>query len=269
MGEPTLNPWFFDMVLSASKRGMRVGTNSNLASLRKDDAQRWVTCGLNDLQVSVAGVSSRTHESICRGSSLDRVLRNLEEILEQRFLLNIEHLKIRLVFVAMRQNFDELPQLVRLAANLGVDGIFVQNLCHDYGDVKTSERYSKVREFSREQSLLFAPLSKVTSTFAEAEAEADSYHVELRLPRLRPRGSFTSDTQPCDWPWTGVYITYDGFVMPCCMISTPDRLNFGNILESSFESIWNSERFSAFRERLRTEDPPEVCGACSVYKGIF
>ena len=46
-------------------------------------------------------------------------------------------------------------------------------------------------------------------------------------PRLYPEG--TPGRARCDWPWAGVYVSSSGHAMPCCMVSTPDRSNFGNM----------------------------------------
>ena len=57
--------------------------------------------------------------------------------------------------------------------------------------------------------------------------------------------------------------------MPCCMVSTPDRINFGNISELGAEGLWNGPHYQEFRKQLSSDEPPEVCRSCSVYKGIF
>ena len=57
--------------------------------------------------------------------------------------------------------------------------------------------------------------------------------------------------------------------MPCCMVSTPDRINFGNIAEQGFEKTWNSAIYQAFRSQLASDEPPEICRSCSLYAGIF
>ncbi len=57
--------------------------------------------------------------------------------------------------------------------------------------------------------------------------------------------------------------------MPCCMVATPDRIHFGNMAEQGVAANWNREAYQAFRDRLSTETPPEVCQACSVYSGTF
>ena len=57
--------------------------------------------------------------------------------------------------------------------------------------------------------------------------------------------------------------------MPCCMVSTPDRINFGNIIEQGIEQTWNGKDYQLFRDKLASEDPPEVCRSCSIYSGTF
>ena len=57
--------------------------------------------------------------------------------------------------------------------------------------------------------------------------------------------------------------------MPCCMIATPDRANFGNMAAAGAAAVWNSADYHEFRDRLDSDDPPEVCRSCSVYHGTF
>lgn len=57
--------------------------------------------------------------------------------------------------------------------------------------------------------------------------------------------------------------------MPCCMVATPDRIHFGNMAEQGVERIWNGTAYQAFRDRLASDVPPEICASCSVYHGIF
>ena len=57
--------------------------------------------------------------------------------------------------------------------------------------------------------------------------------------------------------------------MPCCMVATPDRINFGNMTEQGVEQTWNSAVYQDFRDQLASEQPPEVCRSCSLYSGTF
>lgn len=49
--------------------------------------------------------------------------------------------------------------------------------------------------------------------------------------------------RPCYFLYGSFMVDYDGVVVPCCL----GRYEFGNLLESSFEEIWNNEKFVAAR----------------------
>ncbi len=53
------------------------------------------------------------------------------------------------------------------------------------------------------------------------------------------------------------------------MVSTPDRINFGNMAEHGVDAVWNSDAFRAFRDQLASDEPPEICRTCSIYLGTF
>jgi radical SAM protein with 4Fe4S-binding SPASM domain len=173
--------------------------------------------------------------------------------------------------VIMRQNLSELPDLVRLAHRWQVEGMFVQHLCHDFGESSLPARYRPMRAFVDEQTLLHEDERKVEAAFDEAREVARTLGMDLRLPRAHPRvhPPGTPGRQRCDWPWRGAYVSYDGYAMPCCMVSTPDRVNFGNIAGQGFAAIWNGADYQAFRDRLDSAEPPEVCRSCAVYSGTF
>ena len=67
----------------------------------------------------------------------------------------------------------------------------------------------------------------------------------------------------------GAYIAFSGEAMPCCMIATPDRLNFGNVVKEGVAAVWNNDAYNAFRARLAADEPPEICRGCAVYNGAF
>ena len=238
LGEPMMHPRFFDMVSMAAGRGIKVSTNTNLTLLSARRAEACVTSGLAELHASIDGATAGTYERIRVRAHFDRIVRNLEGLVEARRRLGSETPKIRMVVVAMRQNLHEFPDLVRLARRLGIDTVFVQHLCHDFG---------------------------------EARAVAAELGVKLRLPMTRPRlhPPGTPGPERCDWPWRGAYISYDGLAMPCCMVATPDRVQLGNVVERGFDAVWDGPEYHAFREALSSETPPEVCRSCAIYSGTF
>ena len=271
LGEPMMHPRFFDMIEYAVEKGIRVTTNTNLTLLTTARAERCVTSGLHGIHVSIDGASAETYERIRARAHFDRVVRNLERLMEARRRHASRLPDVQLVLVIMRQNLSELPELVRLAHQWSVTTIFVQHLCHDFGESALPERYRPMREFVDRQTLLGEDPVRVERYFGEARAVAQELGVELRLPRTQPRlhPPGTPGPQRCDWPWRGAYVSYQGYAMPCCMIATPDRLNFGSMVEQGVDATWTGEDYQAFRDALASDEPPEICRSCAVYRGIF
>jgi radical SAM protein with 4Fe4S-binding SPASM domain len=271
LGEPMMHPRFFDMVAYAAAKGIRVTTNSNLTLLNARRAELCVTSGLDWLHVSIDGATAQTYERIRVRAHFERVMRNLDLLLNARERLGSARPHVRMVAVVMRQNLHELPDLVRLAHRWSMEEMFVQHLCHDFAESSLPAQYRPMREFVQAQTLLEDDPERVERYFGQAREVARELGVSLRLPRTRPRvhPPGTPGPERCNWPWTGAYISYQGYALPCCMVSTPDRINFGNIVERSVEQTWNSAAYQAFRDRLASDEPPEVCRSCSLYSGTF
>jgi radical SAM protein with 4Fe4S-binding SPASM domain len=271
LGEPLMHPRFFDMVRYAVDRGVQVSTNSNLTLLSARRAELCVRSGLYQLHVSVDGASEQVYERIRVRGRLARVLSNLGHLREAKARLSSSLPHLRLVMVLMRQNLHELPDVVRLAHRHGIDTMFVQHLCHDFGEDSLPAEYQPMRSFVQGETLLGEDPQRIARYFSEAREAASHLGVDLRLPRVQPRPHppGTPGRNRCDWPWHGPYISYQGYAMPCCMVSTPDRINFGNMAEQGVQALWSARGYQEFREALSSDQPPEVCRSCAVYHGTF
>jgi radical SAM protein with 4Fe4S-binding SPASM domain len=271
LGEPLMHLYFFDMVRYAVERGIRVSTNTNLTILTEERAEECVESGLHVMHVSIDGASEHVYEAIRIKAHFDKVLRNLRRLTRAKEKLHSDSPEIRLVCVVMRENLAELPALVRLACQEGIRTMSVQHLCHDFGESSLPRQYAPMRDFIESQTLLHEDSALVENIFAEARTLAARLGIALRLPNVVPRShpSGTPGRKRCDWPWRGPYISYDGQAMPCCMVATPDRISFGNMAIDGVEATWNNDAYNAFRNRLDSDDPPEICRSCAIYRGTF
>jgi len=272
LGEPMMHPRFFDMVRHAKERGMQVSTNSNLTLLNARRAAMAVGSGLDWLHVSIDGATAATYERNRVRAHFDRVLANLAHLLAAKRQAGSDHPHVRLVVVVMRQNLAELPDLVRLAHRWSMEAMFVQHLAHDFAESSLPADYLPMRAFVQAQTLLEETPERIARYFDEARRVAEELGMPLRLPRTRPRlhPPGTPGRRRCDWPWSGAYLSYQGDAMPCCMVATPDRSNFGNMVQHGVRAIWDGDAYREFRRRLlRCELPPEICRTCSVYSGTF
>jgi radical SAM protein with 4Fe4S-binding SPASM domain len=258
------------MIEYASARGVRMGFNTNATLLTRAKAERLVDGGLSWLCVSLDGATAATYEGVRDGASFERVRANVLGLIEVMAHRNATTPDLSLVFVAMRRNVDELPAVVRLAAQWGIGKVRVQNLSHSFSDTDPAGRFREIREFTAAEALWRRPDDRSAEWFGHARDAATALGVDLRLPELEdPPARRSAGTPGCAWPWTDVYITHDGKVEPCCMVMGSERATLGDLTLQDFPTVWAGEPYVAFRRALTTEHPPAVCEGCSMYRGVF
>jgi MoaA/NifB/PqqE/SkfB family radical SAM enzyme len=118
-GEPLLRSDAPRLMAHAHQRGIRnlhVNTNAVLLDDRRRDAV--LEAGVRSFNISVDGPRAEVHERV-RGvpGSFAKTVENLQRVLEQRDALG---LRVRMNFTVMRSNVDDLPEMLVLAQDLGV-----------------------------------------------------------------------------------------------------------------------------------------------------
>jgi radical SAM protein with 4Fe4S-binding SPASM domain len=271
LGEPLLAPDLMVMIAYAAARGIRVGFNTNATLLTRARSRALIASGLDWLHVSVDGATAQTYESIRDGASFATVCTNVAALTGEVRASGGTRPTVSLVFVAMQRNVHELPDLVRLAATLGIARVRVQNLSHSFGDVQGDDEYREIRSDTLAQAL-WTPerRSAAARVFAQAQDVAREVGVTLRLPHLEePAVGREAGARGCDWPWRSAYVRHDGRVQPCCMLMGEDRAIQGSLADADFATIWRATPYAQFRAALRTGEPPEPCRGCALYRGVF
>ncbi len=200
---------------------------------------------LSYIVFSVDGATAETYETIRTGSNFEKVWRNLCDVVKERDTLGQSRPILRIEFVAMRDNVAELPQLVRMADQAGVDAIKVSHL------VAWDENMA-------EKSLLHDPILCQTS-FAAAAREAENRRIRLELPKVFGAIPPHSDTPHCRYPWQYAMISFEGDVRACCFAP---QFTMGNLRDKSFDDIWNSGAYRKLRAALHGGNDPMPCLRC-------
>lgn len=250
MGEPTMNRSYPELVHRARARGLFVQTTTNGTLLGKERGKVLLDSGIDQIYVSIDGATAATHEAIRAGSSFERTLENVRTMVQRRGASASPILEAWCV--GQRANAPELPDLVRLVADLGLDRLTIQHDLTDWG---------------KEEFRTRAGERNLASDLDHCIERAREVATELGLPFAVHTGNrFDLDRgERCPWPWTSTYVTAEGKISPCCFLADPDTLSLGDLNEKTFEEIWQDDPYRTFRRAHAAGTPPPACQQC--YRG--
>lgn len=266
VGEPLLNRDLPAMIayLKGRPDPPHVLFNSNAILLPSTRQEALLEAGLDEFRVSLDAAQRELYARIRGIDAFDRMVENVTAF--SRRIRQAGHgPRLSLWFTAMRENLAELPELVRLAHDLGVEEVYVQRLVY-YGQGLAVQ----------EQSLFRAMRAIEDAWLKEAEALAMDLGITFRASgATSPRESLMSpdgNRRPwsqCHRPRTLLYVTANGNVLPCCFSPFTTHNYPGLILGNAFElplvEIWNGVAYRRFRGALQSDSPPESCDRCGVH----
>jgi len=265
VGEPLLNPGLAAMIGHLKQRADApcVLFNSNALALTPHLQEVLMESGLDEFRVSIDAAHPELYRQIRGVDALDRVTANVARF-AQRIARAGGGPRLSLWFTAMQSNLADLPDLVRLAHRLEVGEVYVQRLVF-FGQGLARQ----------EQSLFRAMQAHEGALLEQAEGLAQALGIRLCASGcVSPRESLLSpDGDPRPWsrcrrPWTLIYVTANGDVLPCCFspFSTRDYpgLILGNVFRQPLNEIWDGAVYRSFRTALRSDVPPEPCDRCGV-----
>jgi len=255
LGEPLLNPDFFDMVRAARRRGVRVLT-TNGSLLDAERRRELLSCGLHHLNISVDAANPETHARLRPGSDLEQIADGVKALVRERGPRRFP--VIRVWHVVQRESTAEIPALVQRCLDWGVDGLLCTAKLTNFGSAPMEEVVGRRR----------AVADDLQRVLPEARRLAESAHLEFRCPSAPPPPGKPSHGRPCRWPWSRTFITAQGHVVPCPYASGPEGLLLGRLLpgraapEVDFGSAWNGLAMQRLREAIRSNANPAFCRAC-------
>jgi len=257
-GEPLLCQDIFDMIRDAVRRGAHTVLNTNGTLLDEARCAQVLDSGLHELRISLDGVQPETVASMAGADIQDVVARRIRTMVRTRG--TGPRPRISLWMVATRLNIAELPDLVQLAADLGVDEVYAQRLVLTGHGVAT-----------REHSLHGRGGAMLQDIVARAERVAAQTGVALRASGRQPiLESFAMPDDPapqrgCWRPWRSAVVTASLRVLPCCIssfVAPYEELELGNLRTQSWNEIWNSAAYQRLRSGLLGDTPNAECRGC-------
>ncbi|MDR1418253.1 MAG: radical SAM protein [Endomicrobium sp.] len=244
-GEPTSHPNFEGMLKILDNHSVRkyFCTNGMRLNKIKDAIFNY---NIDVFAVSVDGATQETNNKIRRGSDILKINSYLKEIVLEKTRKNLKYPHINYVFCAMKQNLDELPDLINMAADVGLDEVKVVFL--------TAFDQRLVNQ------TLYGEEEKVREVFKKTEERAQKHKILLKLPYIA--GSDPAENalhRDCFVAYRDFYLGSDGYVRPC-MSTSQKFFKFDKYCK--FFDMWNAGEFKKHRMIVNTPNMPNSCKNC-------
>ncbi len=277
-GEPLAHPDIASMVAAAKGIGAQVELITNGTLLTDDLSLELAGAKLDVLWVSLDGSTVEGYGGVRPGAELDQVVSNVMNFRTVSWNRNQQLPHIGIVFVAMKRNIAELPEVVRLGRKVLADRFLITNVLPYTEELSEELLYNSVLITAPKQPSPFLPrlmLSKIDSTEITREP---LYRVFREWQGAQGNPLVAGNTGNC-CPFIekgSTAICWDGSVSPCLalMHSHTSYLNerqrrsrrhvVGNVNEHSMSELWSHPDYVALRERVQSFQfsPCAFCGGC-------
>lgn len=269
IGEPLLNRELPRMIEHLKARGVYVLFNSNATLLTPDWQERLIETGLDEFRVSMDAATEESYERIRGLPMLGKLVANLKELSLLKRRLGVERPRVSLWLVGLKENLGEMPAFFALAEEVGADEVYLQRLVYAEGGPAGSV-------MSREHSVYKSSGKQVDEVLEVCEELSRKHGVALRASgATAPRSSLAGGGDPYPWqacrrPFSLMYMTANGNILPCCIAPFAVALHeypglvLGNVRDESLAEIWYGERYQEFRRKLMSPEPATPCRGCGV-----
>lgn len=289
VSEPLLSKQFVDIM--AALKGYHVPSTEVITNgmlLDEPKIAAMIDGNLSRIIVSIDGATAATYESIRHGASFRRLFDNLRLLQQIKKAQGASRPLLRFNFVMMRSNIEELPDLIRLAAELGAKQVTAQHMTIYEGGAMDDESLYAHQELTNRSlveahriaarrgitfdapPLFSAPEKSPGDSGALAASRlVTSFGIVRDFGRQRlvtlgrnvVRRHVTQRGCWCHHPWEIVFLDPKANVRPC--VNWGNEPVLGNCLEQSLDEILEGPAYTRVREELVGKLPKrEVCLHC-------
>jgi len=295
-GESLLHKNLLECIRLVKKEGSQVGFVTSAKGLTETRVSELVEAGLDFIGFSIAGTTPETHDAIRVNSHLPEIINAIQFFNLERSRREIDRPKIHLIFLMVKDNLFEVPEIPSLAREMEIEEVVLINICHTINRWQDQQRAFGGASYANEYERILK------------QTEANARKLNIRLKRPSPS---VMDVPVCEEnPFRNLYISVEGEVSPCVYLHPPlsspfkriflgeeywvERVSFGNIFKEPFSQIWNRDSYVRFRnafiqrekkfrdlyyslwdgkmtnplKKSELPDPPEPCKTCHKMLGF-
>ncbi|MGM0502781.1 MAG: tungsten cofactor oxidoreductase radical SAM maturase [Bacillota bacterium] len=255
-GEPTTHPKFMEVVKRVKAAGLELELITNGHFLNSEIVDKLIELKVDKIITSVDAPTEEKFEDIRLNADYDILLDNLNYLAQRKQELKAVKPKLWFEFVAMKNNYQLLPNLVKLATELSVESVLVTNLLPYTSDMT-------------EQILYGAEDKEIKLGDGSGAVYLKAQFPEMELRTIR-NCNFIEDKS--------LSVSWQGDVVPCYPLlhnynmyiygreKENQSYSFGKIPSESLAEIWTKKEYMHFRSKVRNEKFPS-CTDCKYLDG--
>jgi MoaA/NifB/PqqE/SkfB family radical SAM enzyme len=280
LGEPLFHPRTTEWVKQVKELRGRVELITNGTMLTEKKARQLIDAGLDVLWVSIDGATPESYSDVRLGAELPNVVTNVRRFANLRKPSHRPVPAIGIAFVAMKRNFHELPQVLKLGRRLKALYFSVSNVLPYTPDLDQDRLYSHtLKNIAYMPSPWLSHLNIPKMDFDEQTQETlfkafnSGYNVTFAGNNLGGANDV------CNFIESGsMSVGWQGDVAPCLpllhthtsYLHGKPRLNhkhvIGNVAQRDLLDLWLDPEYIIYRERVQrfAFAPCTFCGGCEM-----
>ncbi len=265
MGEPLVYKQMDDIIDLCAQYGVKLNLTTN-GTFPGRGAQAWaerIVPITSDVKISWNGARKETQEAIMVGTRWESVLENVRTFIKVRdahATSGGNRCRVTFQLTFLETNVGELADIVKLAADLGVDRVKGHHLWAHFEEIKPLS-------MRRSPAAILKWNEAVHAAYEATENYLLPNGSKVLLENIFPleQGATVEITQGTICPFLGkeAWVSAQGRFDPCCAPDAQRRTlgEFGNVQEKSLYQIWQSPAYQRLQDTYR-EHP--LCQGCSM-----
>ncbi len=255
-GEPTLRPELVEIIRHLTNYNIEVFLATNAYSMSHKLAQELRDAGLREIQVKLDAANPKTQDKLSRvKGSYEKLIKGIEILKKHSF-------KVSVAAVVTSWNIKEIPKLVEICADLGINKVEPRIYTPGIWALK-----------GRGGAYLNPSSDSILWLDKKVRKLQDKYKDVIEISSLNTskfRKVEKKEVPLCPGLKSAIGILENGLVVPCELLADfSDDFIMGDANKETLINIWNSEKAErwAFRKYPKVGEPCPSCDEFERCKG--
>jgi MoaA/NifB/PqqE/SkfB family radical SAM enzyme len=269
MGEPLIYSSIEKFFLVARKFNIKINltTNGTFPGKPVDDWAKLIIPVTSDTKISINGATKNTAEKIMTGLNFNKQINNIKAFVEYRNKYYKEtgyYSRITMQLTFMQNNMHELPDIIKLAAELDIDRIKGHHLWTHFNEIKELSFKN-----SKQSMLQWNKIVDLARKTVENHRKPNGERIILeQIDYLKPQESTQVPYEyECPFLEKELWISATGKISPCC---APDEQRnslgeFGYYPKTSIKEVFESK---TYRNLVKNYKEHPLCKVCVMRKPV-